>query len=54
MIRRLLAPRDEAIDLDLEDYEAALHMTIDNWREDPGRSRRQARTDNAIGAEYPG
>ena len=41
VIRRLLAPRDEAIDLDLEDYEAALHMTIDSWREDPGRSRRQ-------------
>ena len=41
VIRRLLAPRDEAIDLELEDYEAALHMTIDNWREDPGRSRRQ-------------
>ena len=41
VIRRLLAPRDETIDLELEDYEAALHMTIDNWREDPGRSRRQ-------------
>ena len=39
VIRRLLAPRDEAIDLDLEDYEAALHMTIDNWH--PDRSRRQ-------------
>ncbi len=41
VIRRLLAPRDEAIDLELEDYEAALRMTIDSWREDPGRSRRQ-------------
>ena len=41
VIRRLLAPRDEAIDLGLEDYEAALQMTIDSWREDPGRSRRQ-------------
>ena len=41
VIRRLLAPRDEAIDLDLEDYEAALRRTIDNWRADPGRSRRQ-------------
>ena len=41
VIRRLLAPRDEAIDLGLEDYEAALRMTIESWREDPGRSRRQ-------------
>ena len=41
VIRRLLAPRDEAIDLGLPDYEAALRMTIDGWREDPGRSRRQ-------------
>ena len=40
VIRRLLAPRDEAIDLELEDYEAALRMTMDNWRADPGRSRR--------------
>lgn len=41
VIKRLLAPRDEAIDLELEDYEAALSMTINSWREDPGRSRRQ-------------
>ena len=41
VIRRLLAPRDEAIDLDLEDYEAALRMTINCWRKDTGRSRRQ-------------
>lgn len=41
VIRRLLAPRDEAIDLELEDYEAALRMTIDNWRTDPGRSQRK-------------
>ena len=41
VIRRLLAPRDEAIDLELEDYDAALRVTIDNWRRDPGRSRRQ-------------
>ena len=41
VIRRLLAPRDEAIDLELEDYDAALRVTIDNWRIDPGRSRRQ-------------
>lgn len=41
VIRRLLAPRDEAIDLELEDYEAALRMTVDSWSKDPGRSRRQ-------------
>ena len=41
VIRRLLAPRDEAIDLELDDYEAALRMTIDGWRADSGRSRRQ-------------
>ncbi len=41
VIRRLLAPRDEAIDLKLEDYEAALQKTIDSWREDSGRSRRR-------------
>ncbi len=41
VIRRLLAPRDEAIDLELEDYEAALQKTIDSWREDSGRSRRR-------------
>ena len=40
VIRRLLAPRDEAIDLELDDYEAALRMTIDGWRADSGRSRR--------------
>ena len=41
VIGRLLAPRDEAIDLELEDYDAALRMTIDSWQKDPGRSRRQ-------------
>ena len=41
VIRRLLAPRDEAIDLELEDYEAALQKTKDSWREDSGRSRRR-------------
>ena len=41
VIGRLLAPRDEAIDLDLEEYEAALRMTIVSWQKDPGRSRRK-------------
>lgn len=37
VIRRLLAPRDEAIDLDREAYAAALQMTIDEFAADPGR-----------------
>jgi hypothetical protein len=41
IIRRLLAPRDEAIDLNEEAYAAALHATVREWQEDPGRSRRQ-------------
>ena len=41
VIRRLLAPRDEAIDLGLEDYQTALQVTTNSWRADPGRSRRQ-------------
>ena len=41
VIRRLLAPRDEAIDLERDDYESALRVTVDSWREDAGRSRRQ-------------
>ena len=49
VIRRLLAPRDEAIDLELEDYEAALRQTIDNWRADPGRSRRREEPDTPSG-----
>ena len=41
VIRRLLAPRDEAIDLDLDAYEAALRQTIDTWERDRGRSGRR-------------
>jgi hypothetical protein len=37
VIRRLLAPRDEAIDLDSDAYAAALKLTIDEWVDDPGR-----------------
>jgi hypothetical protein len=37
VIRRLLAPRDEGIDLDRDAYAAALKITIDEWVADPGR-----------------
>lgn len=41
IIRRLLAPRDEAIDMDQDAYVAALEQTIAAWHRDPGRSRRR-------------
>ncbi len=37
VIRRLLAPRDEAIDLDADEYAAALRSTVEEWVADPGR-----------------
>jgi len=49
VIRRLLAPRDEAIDLDLPAYGAALQQTIQEWHEDPGRSRRREKPDTPSG-----
>jgi hypothetical protein len=36
-IGRLLSPRDEAIDLDAEQYAAALALTQASWRSDSGR-----------------
>jgi len=39
-IRRLVNPKDEAIDLDDEQKRRALERTQEAWREDPGRSRR--------------
>lgn len=36
-IGRLLSPRDEAIDLDAEGWDAALHLTRDMWKSDPAR-----------------
>lgn len=41
-IGRILAPRDEAIDLDCDAYEAALDLTIREYTDDPQRSRRKA------------
>jgi hypothetical protein len=49
VIRRLLNPRDETIDLDLQRYERALQRTIQDWRADPGRSRRKDEPDAPSG-----
>ncbi len=49
MIRRLLAPRDEAIDLDQNTYESALARTVAAWHADPGRSRRREAPDMPLG-----
>jgi hypothetical protein len=45
IIRRLLAPRDEAIDLNEEEYAEALALTRAAWQADPGRSRRKTPPD---------
>ncbi len=39
-IRRLVSPRDEALDLTNPQYEEALRRTQEAWRIDPGRSTR--------------
>jgi hypothetical protein len=49
VIRRLLNPRDETIDLDLPRYERAWQRTIQDWRIDPGRSRRKDQPDTPSG-----
>lgn len=38
-IGRLLSPRDEAIDLDSDAWQAAMQITCDAWRSDPARLR---------------
>lgn len=45
IIRRLLAPRDEAIDLGEAEYAEALRTATDEWQRDPARSRRQVAPD---------
>lgn len=49
VIRRLLAPRDEAIDFDAAGYDAALAKTKQTWEADPGRSRRKTLPDTPSG-----
>ncbi len=44
-IGRLLSPRDEAIDLDDDQWQAALRLTRLAWRADPGRARRKVEPD---------
>ena len=41
IIRRILAPRDEAIDLDAGQYASALELTQQAFIADPGRSKRK-------------
>lgn len=40
-IRRLVSPRDEALDLTPEQLHTALDLTQEAWRDDPGRSKRK-------------
>jgi hypothetical protein len=44
-IRRLLSPRDETIDLDEAQWNAALKITRQAWRGDPGRLQSSAEPD---------
>lgn len=48
-IRRLLAPRDEAIDLDAGSYDEALERTRTSWAADAGRSRRKTPPESPSG-----
>ena len=41
LIRRLLAPRDEAIDFDADEYDEALKFTRDEWSRGSGALERQ-------------
>ena len=52
VIRRLLAPRDEAIDLNDVEYEEAFQLTVEEWQSDPGRSRRQTAPDVPSGPSF--
>ncbi|MDZ5454438.1 Z1 domain-containing protein [Labrys sp. ZIDIC5] len=49
LIRRLLAPRDEAIDFDAGSYDEALNQTRKDWNPDSGRSRRTTPPDTPSG-----
>lgn len=49
LIRRLLAPRDEAIDFDAGAYDEALSITQADFHKDPGSSRRKKPPDTPSG-----
>ena len=49
VIRRLLSPRDESIDLDADAYAAALSETIEEWQSDPGRYRNREQPTRPFG-----
>lgn len=49
VIRRLVSPRDEGIDLDCEAYEQALRQTVEAWHADPARSENRKPPDSPAG-----
>ena len=49
VIRRLVSPRDEAIDLGPEEYGKALNLAIRSWTRDPGLSRRKKEPEDPNG-----
>jgi hypothetical protein len=49
VIRRIMAPRDEAIDLSQSEHAEALSDTISSWQRDPGRSRRKTAPEDPSG-----
>ncbi|WVM89663.1 Z1 domain-containing protein [Halopseudomonas pachastrellae] len=48
-IGRLLSPKDEMLDLDESGWNAALEITRQRWRKDPGRSTRKTPPDEPAG-----
>jgi len=48
-IGRLLSPKDEMLDLDESGWNAALEITRQRWRKDPGRSARKTPPDEPAG-----
>jgi len=50
-IQRLLSGRDEAIDFDSKDWEAALELTRKEWQGDPGRGQDEKAPDEPGGKQ---
>ncbi|HAN92106.1 MAG: Z1 domain-containing protein [Gemmatimonadetes bacterium] len=48
-IRRLVSPRDEAIDTEVMEWAAALRFTRDEWQADPGRGQGEEPPDEPSG-----
>jgi len=49
VIRRLVSPRDEAVDMDAEAYARALEQTVETWHADPARSENRDPPDSPAG-----